>query len=420
VFKLFLLFFALLSICSGREWTSKDGKKIEASYLDYKQGFVFLERVDGKKFKVPLKMFSDQDVAFVRAEIVKRRKALGFDDHELFPIQVGDKFGYIDVNGLVIIEPKYDDCEYFSEGLAYVKLDGKVGFINSKEELKISFRKFERYSSDFNFPKEDSRKFLNGLVVFKGKDGKYGFLDKNGEWAIEPKYLAVAPFYEGFAVVEIAAPGVKGRSGFPNYEIIDIKGEKLVDMQFRGIGMFSDGVIPVQLREKDSTYGVLNSKGEWVVQPKYDHIFDFESGLACVWGGEKGSYIDVEGNEVFGKTFDKNNIHTGYITGSVFRCGLLIDGFKGNFNFYSRKTLDKEIGPLDFFSINHFSENLASFLKVEKGKYGFLNLQGEIVIKPRFTKVKDFKNGLALVEDGVNRMYINKKGKVVWHTKIKK
>ena len=415
--KAFLLIFLLFYSISAREWTDKKGQTIEAEMVKYQQGYVFLKRADGKSFKVPVNKLSEKDVNFIKNEMLKKRRALGFKDSELFPIQVNDKFGYIDSMGNVIIEPKYTFAEYFSEGFAYVTLNGKSGFINSKGEEKFDFRKFERIYSDLPFPKGDNKKFVSGLIPFKSTNGKCGYLNKKGGWAIKPEYISVTPFSEGFAVVERHAPGQNDRGGFPNYEIINTKGEKLVDLQFRGIGRFSNGLIPVQIREENSKYGVLNTSGEWVVKPKYEHIFNFEGGFAEVWGGKDGSYINTEGKEVFGKQYDQG-FHTGFISGSVFRCGILVDGFNGKINFYSSEKLELSVGPLDYFFINHFSENLASFQKEEKGLFGYLDLNGKVVVKPMFTKASDFKHGLALVEGRGYRMYIDKKGKVIWKTKL--
>lgn len=43
----------------------------------------------------------------------------------------------------------------------------------------------------------------------------------------------------------------------------------------------------------------------------------------------------------------------------------------------------------------HFVENLA-IVKVN-GKYGFINREGTFIVKPQYTSVRDFKNGLALI-----------------------
>ena len=44
--------------------------------------------------------------------------------------------------------------------------------------------------------------FSGGLAVAqRGSDGKFGFLDKTGKWAIEPQFSLAGPFSEGLAMV---------------------------------------------------------------------------------------------------------------------------------------------------------------------------------------------------------------------------
>ena len=54
----------------------------------------------------------------------------------------------------------------------------------------------------------------------------------------------------------------------------------------------------------------------------------------------------------------------------------------------------------------------------KKMAWGFINIQGEEVIKPQFTGINRFMNGLARMEVGSafdpEPVYINKKGEVVW------
>ncbi|MEJ1933162.1 WG repeat-containing protein, partial [Nostoc sp. NIES-2111] len=61
-----------------------------------------------------------------------------------------------------------------------------------------------------------------------------------------------------------------------------------------------------------------------------------------------------------------------------------------------------------------FSEGLAS-VKTESGKWGFINRQGNIVIKPQFDEVSNFSFGLARVRIGKKYGYIDKYGKYVWN-----
>jgi len=61
---------------------------------------------------------------------------------ELIPCRVGDKWGFCDRNGEIVIPCKYDHVGFFSEGLACVKLNGKWGFID-KEGKEVIPRMYD-------------------------------------------------------------------------------------------------------------------------------------------------------------------------------------------------------------------------------------------------------------------------------------
>jgi len=47
----------------------------------------------------------------------------------LAPVKIGDKWGFIDAKGHMVIDPLFDDAYCFSDGMAPVKLKKKWGFI---------------------------------------------------------------------------------------------------------------------------------------------------------------------------------------------------------------------------------------------------------------------------------------------------
>ena len=47
------------------------------------------------------------------------------------------KYGFIDKNGKVVIEPQFDGILDFSEGLAGAEKDGKWGYIDKSDKLVI-------------------------------------------------------------------------------------------------------------------------------------------------------------------------------------------------------------------------------------------------------------------------------------------
>lgn len=79
------------------------------------------------------------------------------EDFTLYPILVGDKYGYIDCAGKIIIEPQFDVAGVFSEGLAFVIAGERTGYIDS-----TGFFVFELPDSV-----NQSSNFVSGLAKFR-------------------------------------------------------------------------------------------------------------------------------------------------------------------------------------------------------------------------------------------------------------
>jgi hypothetical protein len=58
-------------------------------------------------------------------------------DNNRIPVGINQKWGFIDSEGDMIIEPRFEDTLGFSNGLAAVEVDGKWGFINTEGEVII-------------------------------------------------------------------------------------------------------------------------------------------------------------------------------------------------------------------------------------------------------------------------------------------
>ncbi|EAI4827076.1 WG repeat-containing protein [Campylobacter lari] len=94
------------------------------------------------------------------------------------------KYGFIDKQGNLVIEAKYDDIDNFNEGLARVKLNEKYGFIDKQGNLVIEAK--YNYVDDFS----------EGLAMVELNE-KYGFIDKQGNLVIETEYDVVLDLVEG-------------------------------------------------------------------------------------------------------------------------------------------------------------------------------------------------------------------------------
>lgn len=122
--------------------------------------------------------------------------AKGKDDNIMLIIDQDDKKRkFIDMSGDVprMIPGSYDHAWRFSEGLAAVVTDGRLGFIDRNGRFVID-RKFT-YENDPRYrPDRYNRQhchildytFRDGLCLMKAQSGKYGLIDKRGNWVVEP------------------------------------------------------------------------------------------------------------------------------------------------------------------------------------------------------------------------------------------
>lgn len=100
----------------------------------------------------------------------------GFSFSEkLLKFKKQNKWGFIDINGAVALEPKWDYVGRFKKGLALVLEDSTWKYIDTTGQIKLSEPLDE--AIDFN----DS-----GYAA--AKKGRWGILDMAGNWTIKPQY----------------------------------------------------------------------------------------------------------------------------------------------------------------------------------------------------------------------------------------
>ncbi len=133
--------------------------------------------------------------------------------------------------------------------------------------------------------------FVSGDLIRVKIDGQWSFLDKNGEFAIEPKFDYVWSFGEGLAAVEL-----NGKWGF-----IDKSGKIVIESKFDSGGHFSEGLARVKLNGK---YGFIDKSGKIIAKPKFDYGGYFSEGLARVKLNGKYGFIDKSGEFVIEPIFD--------------------------------------------------------------------------------------------------------------------
>ncbi len=294
------------------------------------------------------------------------------ESRELFPVEVEGKSGYIDKNGQIVINPKFDDASPFSEGMARILVGdhekGAFGYIDTTGKIVIK-AKFK-----------GAGLFNEGVAIARDSKG-LGVIDKNGNFVIRLKSVLRDAHTEGFSE-GLTAAGLKWKESYGfYYGFIDLNGKVVIPAKYHDAKNFSEGLAAVQVYGAGGTrfglYGFIDKQDKMVIPPIFKRAWSFHQGLAAVsTERKKCGYIDIKGTFVIPAFFE--------------RCG-------------------------------DFSEGMAS-VEIDR-KYGYINKKGEVVIAPQFTDARNFSGGLAQVEktgkdeNSVLRGYINTKGSYIWGPK---
>ena len=338
---------------------------------------------------------------------------------DLFVVIVNDKRGFIDRTGRVVIEPRWAGANNFSEGLAVVATyEGgyKEGYIDQAGKVVIE----PAYVMARDFSEGLAAVGFGEYGLHNSGDHKTGFIDQTGKLVIEPKYRDALSFSEGLAVV-----CNDNKCGY-----IDKTGKLAIPIQFDDAKSFSEGLACVQIGEK---FGFIDKAGNVVIKPTYSLPATFKEGLASVvtggkgWQGHGGFVFTEKGEPAFIDKTGQIAIRLGNdIEGAAsFSEGLAAVDVKSKNN---RDTLTGFIDRTGKFviapkysDVDSFSDGLAQFRL--DGEWAYLNKQGEIALKTKFSQARDFVKGLAWVQEGHMNLktfkgekygYIDKTGKVIW------
>ena len=253
---------------------------------------------------------------------------------------IPEKRGYINTkNGEIVIDAELNDYHkawIFSEGLAAVMKDGKIGFINDQNDVVIPFQfdytdKCRMY--DFGYV------FHNGYCAMTDADGNLGLIDKNGNWVVEPEYDEIwAPHKSGYRVIV-----------------------------------------------KDSKHGVLDSTGTIVYPAEYGYISIISDGFVLNKGGKKWQ-ADFEGNIVQPFMFD-GTYYLKYPVGYN-ECGEMQFTFADFLKYevmncygIMNRITGEPITPAIYSGINMLSKDLFEVQEYDSYDWYLIDTKGNVVSK---------------------------------------
>ncbi len=239
---------------------------------------------------------------------------------------------------------------------------------------------------------EDVTDFYNGYYeVYDGNDWIYIDLDgediKNGQFEYAGKV-------GNTGVYLVKKNGI--------YQSIDK--DKIVQGKYGSkveeSGIYSDNLIPLKINGVYAYYDILGNKqfGD------YEMAGSFNNGQAAVMQDGKWFIIDNSGNRVSEDTFediilqaDNTHLWNGIMTVKKNGVYSLFDG-------------EKMTGSYEDVDIVTDDGLIAVCVG---GMWGYVNLQGDVIIEPQFAMAKSFSNGLAAVYDGDGWGFIDETADIV-------
>jgi hypothetical protein len=209
---------------------------------------------------------------------------------------------------------------------------------------------------------------------------RWGFVDGNGHFAVDPVHHGLLPFSCGLAVFSDSPPPFDranfgrietkeiGNDDTGRFGYLNLEGEVSVSPRFRRVRSFSEGMAGVEI---DGKWGFIDKSGLITIDPQFASVGDFKGGIAKVYlaGGfflRECGFIDTSGRFLIEPSFEN--------------CGEFSEG-------------------LAWASVDH--------------RVGYIDPTGTFAIAPQFQDADDFQDGIAKVMQNGKPAVIDKNGRML-------
>ncbi len=248
--------------------------------------------------------------------------------------------------------------------------------------------------------KQEYPLFHEEMLAVK-KDGKWGYINKSGEWTIEPQFDEACAFQKnGYAIVGIETKNDKGLKTMI-YGLIDKSGSYVIEPQFDLLYPFDDNGLA--LAKDNGNAGYIDISGNYVIEPVFrqsrTHRFfssDYANVSVQVGDDYKAAVIDSKGNYVIEPIYDEIFI----LENGLFEVQLTDIKDKGTDEIgitWERGIIDKDgnfILPIEFFEILRGDDGI--YAVQHYGDAYHIDKNGKPLYDKRFDYVSVFdENGVA-------------------------
>ena len=338
-----------------------------------------------------------------------------------------NRYGYMDKTGKWVLQPVYLSAGQFDDfGGACVKMtDDKYHYINKAgkdlgmlDAKGANYFSFDKYgyslheNADYDYTiidktgklikKIDSCEtvysFSDGMAGFKNKsNSKFGFIDINGNKIVPPVYDNFGAFSEGVAAVSKKTDN-KTKNGY-----INNKGDIILPALYDATGSFRNGW---GLVKKDSIYFFVDRNGNLKDPPrKYNELYEFRSGYALGKINGTGTdphtyyYINTQLKEEFSVQAKQAYLFWDDIA--------IISKDNVTYEMMNKKgEVFKKLTDIE--TLKFSSDGLLAVR--EKGKWGYINNSGDVIVQPKYDSCEVFKYGYGRVKKAGKWGIVDKSG----------
>lgn len=383
-------FLTIISHAQNKTWTciNEEGKTVftvEAYYVyDFSNGLAKIKKYNlvNNAWRLGYGYLDSLGKIVIECNL---EEAQDFEGDFSWVKRKGDEhYTLIDKTGNVIPTKKYTKVGPFYEGqtdICAVYENKKMGFINTQGR-EITPCKYT-----------GSRYFSEGLAcvsLYDGTTENYGFLNKQGEFAIPMQFNqgGTSSFENGMARASVVGKTV----------LIDRTGKVAFKTTHGNIQGVHGDYISVFKGRNRTDWGWVNFKDEVVIPQIYDYAKNFnEDGLAVVETDKLQGLIDTTGKMVIPMKYA--SIYEN-LTANGFIVGVYPSEESQSLMNATKDYYDAEFNLLDLSAYKYVSHANGNELLTFMGSnelWGYLNRDFEVVIPAQFTKVNPFNSGLAWV-----------------------
>jgi hypothetical protein len=222
---------------------------------------------------------------------------LGFFQNDLAQAELKMKCGFVDRNLRWVIPPKYNICDDFSEGLAFVQKGNETVLIDTVGKEIAKWNEFFV-----------TGKFRNGLANISkmtddGERRLVAYVNTIGEFVIPfGEELIIEHPYDLLDDNDEYSEGLIRRKYNGDYGFIDKELNLVIPMIYEWALRFSSGVAAVW---RNGNYGFINAKGEIAIPFIYESVIPFVGKYAAVEKDAHWFFIDKSGYIANEKSYDQ-------------------------------------------------------------------------------------------------------------------